>query len=231
MRAWDQYLKALEPELGKDTIKKWAGSIKVLNFDAANLYLEAIDSFQAQWFYEYLLPKARKNFRNENGRLVKIHLQTAQKKPQTKAQIDAEENATKSLFITDPIDPSHTFDTLVESPKNKIIFKLFLEFKTFDKSENPIYNPIYVFGPEGIGKTHLLHATALLLLKQKIKLHYVKLPTFTQNMVAAIKSGQMAKFRTFYRDCDVLIVDDVHHLAHKSATQEEFFHTFNSLHI
>ena len=231
MRAWDQYLKALEPELGKDTIKKWAGSIKVLNFDAANLYLEAIDSFQAQWFYEYLLPKARKNFRNENGRLVKIHLQTAQKKPQTKAQIDAEENATKSLFITDPIDPSHTFDTLVESPKNKIIFKLFLEFKTFDKSENPIYNPIYVFGPEGIGKTHLLHATALLLLKQKIKLHYVKLPTFTQNMVAAIKSGQMAKFRTFYRDCDVLIVDDVHHLAHKSATQEEFFHTFNSLHM
>ncbi len=231
MQAWDDYLKALEPDLGKETIDRWARCLKILNFDAANLYLEAPDSFQAQWFNEYLLPKARKSFLNENGRLVKIHMQVAQKRPLSKADKEKTDRPPAFQFITDPIDQSHTFEALVETLQNKIVFKLFSDFKSFKKTEPPIYNPIYIYGVEGIGKTHLLHATATLLKVQKAKVQYVKSLTFTQNMVSAIKSGKMPEFRDFYRDCDVLIVDDIHHLAHKSATQEEFFHTFNSLHM
>ena len=230
MKAWDKYLEALEPELGKDTINKWAKNLKVLHFDAANLYLEAADSFQAQWYYEYLFPKARKNFLNENGRRVKIHLQIAQKAPETPEEKKSKEDPSKPSFIEDPVDKSHTFDALVSSNQNKIVFKLFSEFKKFSKNSPPPYNPIYIFGPEGVGKTHLLHAATQVLQEQDIKVHYVKALTFTQNMVSAIKTGQMPKFRDFYRECDVLIVDDIHHLAHKSATQEEFFHTFNAFH-
>ena len=231
MQAWDNYLKALEQDLGKETIDRWARSLKVLNFDAANLYLEAPDSFQAQWFQEYLLPKARKNFLNMNGRLVKIHLQVAQKRPQPKSVTEKSEATPTFQFITDPVDQGHTFESLVESSQNKIVFKLFSDFKNFKKTDQPNYNPIYVYGIEGIGKTHLLHATAILLKAQNTRVKYVKSLTFTQNMVSGIKSGKMPEFRAFYRDCDVLIVDDIHHLAHKSATQEEFFHTFNSLHM
>lgn len=231
MQAWDEYLKALEQDLGKETIDRWVRCLKVLNFDAANLYLEAPDSFQAQWFNEYLLPKARKNFLNKNGRLVKIHLQVAQKRPQSKAETEKNETTPKFQFITDPIDQGYTFESIVESPQNKIVFKLFSDFKNFKKTDQPNYNPIYVYGAEGIGKTHLLHAAATLLKGQNAKVQYVKSLTFTQNMVSGIKSGKMPEFRDFYRDCDVLIVDDIHHLAHKSATQEEFFHTFNSLHM
>ncbi len=231
MRAWDDYLRALEKELGKDTIDKWAKrSLKILNFDAANLYLEASDSFSAQWFHEYLYPKASKHFLNENGRLVKIHLQIAHKKPPPKNEPSTAHLVT-SPFIIDPIDSSFTFERLVETSQNKIVFKLFSEFKNFKKSKAPLYNPIYLYGAEGIGKTHLLQATATLLAKQNIKSLYTKLTTFTQNMVSAMKNSQMAQFRLFYRECDVLIVDEVELLAQKSATQEEFFHTFNALHI
>lgn len=231
MRAWDNYLRALEKELGKETIDKWGRrSLKVLNFDAANLYLEASDSFSAQWFQEYLYPKASKNFLNENGRHIKIHLQIAHKKPLPKNAPPSSDK--KNLpFIVDPLDSSFTFDRLVETSQNKIVFKLFAEFKNFKKTKPPLYNPIYIYGAEGIGKTHLLQATAALLEKQNIKCLYTKLTTFTQNMVSAIKTSQMAQFRSFYRECDVLIIDEIEHLAQKSATQEEFFHTFNTLHL
>lgn len=230
MRAWNDYLRALEQELGVDNINRWARTLKVINYDAANLYLEAQDSFQAQWIQEYLLPQARNHLRNENNRLVKIHLQVAQKKPLAKSDLEAPSDTPQSPFITDPIDPAYTFESFVETSQNKMIYKLFLNLKQAAQ-DPPSYNPIYLFGVEGIGKTHLLQAYAQTLKKLNLRVNYVKLPTFTQNMVMAIKSEQMANFRKFYRECDVLIVDDVHHLANKNATQEEFFHTFNTLHI
>ncbi len=189
MQAWDDYLEALEKDLGKETVDRWARSLKVLNFDAANLYLEAPDSFQAQWFNEYLLPKASKNFLNKNGRLFKIHLQVSQKRPLSKTEKEKNEPASTFQFITDPIDQGHTFESLVESPQNKIVFKLFSDFENFKKTDQPNYNPIYVYGLEGIGKTHLLHAAATLLKDQNAKVQYVKSLTFTQNMVSSIKSG------------------------------------------
>lgn len=231
MRAWDQYLKALEKELGTETVNKWIRSLRIVNFDAANLQLEAADTFQAQWFNEYVLPKAQKDFTNENNRRVKIHLQVANKKPLTKSKEEAKASSPFQIFITDPLDAEYTFENLVSLPQNKIVYKLLSDFKSYDVSETPNYNPIYIFGSEGIGKTHLLQATCHLLQAGGARVTYVKLPTFTQNMVVAIKSGQMADFRKFYRKSDVLIIDDIHHLANKSTTQEELFHTFNALHI
>lgn len=231
MRAWENYLKALEHELGKATIDKWARGLKVLHFDAANLYLEASDSFLAQWFHEYIYPKARKNFVNENGRPIKIHLKTPQSQTAAKKEDVLDNEPKANLFITDPLDSSYTLDKLIENAQNKIIYKLISEFESFNPLSPPTYNPIYIYGPSGIGKSHLLQGAAHLLMAQNVKVRYVKLTTFTHNMVQAIKTSNMVAFREFYRDCQVLIVDDVHHLAQKSATQEEFFHTFNALHI
>lgn len=231
MRAWENYLKALEHDLGKATIDKWARSLKVLHFDAANLYLEASDSFSAQWFYEYIYPKARKSFVNENGRPVRIHLKTFQNQRSSEELTPPTTEPLVNPFIVDPLDSSYTLDRLVENSQNKIIYKLILEFEHYNPLAPPVYNPIYIYGPTGIGKSHLLQACAQLLIAQNIKVHYVKLATFMHNMVHAMKTSNMAAFRHFYRDCQVLIVDDIHELAQKSTTQEEFFHTFNSLHI
>lgn len=230
MRAWDDYLKALDKELGVGTVNRWLRSIKVLNFDAANLYLEASDTFHAGWITEHILPKASKDFRNENNRPVKIHLQVANKKNIPKKELESKTPSLFQIFVHDPIDSEYKLENLVELSQNKITYKLFSDFKSYNLNSTPSYNPIYIYGPEGIGKTHLLQATATLLKKQHIKANYVKLLTFTQNMVAAIKTGRMPEFRQFYRDSDVLIIDDIQHLSNKSTTQEELFHTFNALH-
>ncbi len=231
MQAWDKYLKTLESELGKPTVDRWLRTLKVVNYDAANLYLEASDTFSTQWFIEYAKPRITQNFFNENNRLIKVHLQTAHKKPPLKASKTSEKQLSPgSPFTIDPLDPSYTFDQLVEISQNRIILKLLQDFENFNPKTPPLYNPITLFGSMGIGKTHLLQAVANTLEKQNQKVCYVKAATFTYNMVAAIKLGQMSEFRKLYRKVDVLIVDDIQYFAHKKATQEEFFHTFNALH-
>lgn len=231
MRAWDQYLKKLDSELGKATVNRWLRSLKVLHFDAANLHLEASDTFHAQWFSEYASARANEEFKNENNRKIKIHLSIAQKPPAIKKEQDKNTKTPFPIFSLDPIDSDSTFEHLVELSQNKIVYKLLKDVTKHKIKEPPNYNPIYLFGPEGVGKTHLLQALYQRLKKNDVKVQYVKLPTFTQNMVSAIKSGKMPEFRRFYRNCDVLLIDDIHHLANKATTQEEFFHTFNTLHI
>jgi chromosomal replication initiator protein len=93
------------------------------------------------------------------------------------------------------------------------------------------FNPIYLFGKTGSGKTHLLMGTALHLKKMGKKTMYIKAETFTGHVVQAMRLGQMQEFRKVYRDIDALLIDDIHIFSKKAATQEEFFHTFNTLHI
>jgi chromosomal replication initiator protein len=95
-----------------------------------------------------------------------------------------------------------------------------------------LYNPLFIYGDTGLGKTHLMHAIGHSILKRQpdTEIAYVPSEQFTNEMIAAIQSGRTAEFRQRYRRIDVLLVDDVHFLGNKEGTQEEFFHTFNSLH-
>ncbi len=102
---------------------------------------------------------------------------------------------------------------------------------TTASSEKMIYNPIYLHGPSDSGKSHLLMAAFTYLTQQKKQCFYVTASTLTNHIVAAMRTGGMQKLRELYRQHDVLLVDDVHQLAHRSATQEELFHTFNALHV
>lgn len=230
MRSWNEFLERKQQELGKETVDKWLKTLKILNYDAANLYLEASDSFQALWFDEYIRPTLKTVFRNENNRQIKVHIQVANKSLPVKKE-KVEVSTDQYQPFRDPLDPQHTFDYFVQFEQNKILYKLFSDFENFTISSTPLYNPIYVYGASGVGKTHLLQAAYDLLNRQNLKVLYVKLPTFMNNMVKAIKASQMPLFRKLYRDIDALIVDDIDKLSHKNATQEEFFHTFNALHI
>jgi chromosomal replication initiator protein len=230
MRSWNEFLERKEQELGLETVEKWLKPLKVLNYDAANIYLEATDSFQAMWFDEYIRPSLAESFRNENNRQIKVHIQVANKSIPLKKEKPFE-NLDHYHPFKDPLDPQYTFEHFVLFEQNKILYKLFANFEHFAQNPNPIYNPIYVYGASGVGKTHLLQAAHDLLKSQNFNVLYVKLSTFMNNMVKAIKASQMSEFRKFYRDVDVLIIDDLQFLSHKNATQEELFHTFNALHI
>lgn len=217
MKEWEDFLSSLKDELGADIVQKWVP--KLNRFDAGNIYLEAEDSFQTSWFEEHVRPRL-KGFVNANGRSLKVHL-LFEKRPQ-KVREEASENPPYS-FHPSPLDPEMSLEQFVPCEKNLIILKLL-------QDGSSSFNPIYLYGPKGVGKTHLLMGAALAMQKQKKRIFFIRAETFTEHVVQAIRLGQMHPFRKIYRDIDVLIIDDIHIFSKKTATQEEFFHTFNTLH-
>ncbi len=222
MKVWEDFLQTQVKNLGSEAIDKWAKSLKIVFFDAGNLYLEAGDSFQLNWFEEHLRPQIRQFFRNNNQRLIKVHLSMAG------APSPKDKKVWKPVLnlAQDSINPSCRLETYFAGQANFTSFSLLK-----DSLEKMIYNPIYLHGPSGSGKSHLLMAAFTFLTQQKKQCFYVTASTLTNHIVAAMRTGGMQKLRELYRQHDVLLVDDVHQLAHRSATQEELFHTFNALHV
>ncbi len=126
------------------------------------------------------------------------------------------------------LSPDYVFDTFVPGPENRLAHAAAVAV-----SENPgkAYNPVFIHGGVGLGKTHLLQAIChrLLELNPSTNIHYVSCDAFITQFMESVQSGQMAGFRHRFRDVDVLVIDDIHFLAQRERTQEEFFHTFNSL--
>lgn len=240
MQAWEAFLKDQEKELGAATVQKWLRSLKIQRFDACNLYLEAKDSFQALWFEEHIRNKVLLNLVNSNNKKIKVHLtvshspapvQNAQKLP-IKQKTPFASPSFKLLF--DAWDPIATFAHFVWGSENELLKKLFDEIIQASRPgvlPPVLFNPIYLHGPSGSGKTHLLMSLATDFKSKGFKTIYVRAETFTDHVVSAIRAGEMSQFRQAYRNVDILLVDDVHVFTRKGATQEEFFHTFNTLHM
>ncbi|MBV7294345.1 chromosomal replication initiator protein DnaA [Corynebacterium sp. TAE3-ERU12] len=135
--------------------------------------------------------------------------------------------------MSDPVEepslnPKYTFDTFVQGPQNKIAAAAAVAV-----AENPgrSYNPLYIAGPSGLGKTHLLHAIGhyALNLQKDLRLKYVSSEEFTNDFITSLREDAQESFKRRYRNLDVLLVDDIQFLAGKEGTQGEFFHTFNAL--
>lgn len=247
MRAWESFLEKQREKLGSQIVKKWLAPIKVVKFDAGNIYLEAQDHFQALWFEEHVRENAENELFSNNQRKIKVHLSIANayshkktgkrqtaKKPKQTAQPDP------FKFDFDDLDPFCTYENFIPTEANLVPYKLMNEiinFQTqnisedFSDKELITFNPVYLYGLGGTGKTHLLMATTQALRDKGLNAIYVRAETFTDHVVKAIRAGEMSTFRQTYRQADVLIVDDVHIFSRKGATQEEFFHTFNTLHL
>ena len=220
MKAWEDFLILVAKELGKSTVNQWLKPLKVLHFDAGNLYLEAQDAFQSTWFEEHIRTKVRQSLLNNNGRPIKVHLAFTNA-PQKTKKIGTWKPVLN--LVPDNLDPKCLFETYILGKNTPI--------QLFENAvKKALFNPIYIHGPHGSGKTHLLMATANFFKAKGISCFYVRAETFTEHVVAAIRNGAMQKFRDIYRNHDVLLIDDLHVISGRSATQEEFFHTFNTLH-
>lgn len=230
MQAWESFLSTLQIQLGDEAINKWLRPLKVVHFDACNLYLEAQNSFQIEWFEEHVRSKAKGQFRNNNAHPIKIHLTSAEIEHRDKKEKKTNPIPSPPPFrITkDTLHPEMTSENFIINPSNQILASLLAAAKKKDWQAE--FNPLFFHGAPCCGKTHLLQAFAHCFQSQNLRVLYIKAETFTENVVHAIRTGNMQDFRKEHRHADVFIVDDVEHLAKKSATQEEFFHTFNTLH-
>ena len=236
MQAWEEFLNELEKSFGKDTVDKWLRSLKIQRFDACNLYLEPTDSFQAMWIEEHIRPIAKQKFRNKNGHQIHLHLQVLEIKKGEPEIFEPPTTATLR-FESDATYPHCTFDQYACTKTNEMTYRILCNLVGYDPIKNSITtlpasspNPIYIHGPNGTGKTHLLMAATHHLTLRGLKVFFVKAESFAQHVVNAIRSSKMQNFRQIYRSTDVLIIDDIDVLGRKTATQEEFFHTFNTLH-
>jgi len=124
--------------------------------------------------------------------------------------------------------PDHTFDNFVVGPSNRLAHAAALAVAA---KPGRAYNPLFIHGGVGLGKTHLLQAVcqSILVAKDRAQIYYISCDDFTTQFFSAVQGGDMARFRQRFRSIDVLVIDDIHDLAKKDRSQEEFFHTFNAL--
>ncbi|MBB6441838.1 chromosomal replication initiator protein DnaA [Phycisphaera mikurensis] len=127
------------------------------------------------------------------------------------------------------LSPDHTFDQFVAGPNNELALAL---CQSVAEAPATAYNPLFIHGGVGLGKTHLLQAICLQILEARpaFKIVFVSCEKFTNQFLECVRNGRWAQFRLHYREADMLVIDDVHFLAEKERSQEEFFHTFNELH-
>ncbi|MCB1075585.1 MAG: ATP-binding protein [Simkania sp.] len=220
MRTWHDFLKTLEKDLGKETVDKWLRPLKILKFDAANLYLDASDSFQILWFKEHVT----KELMDPNGRKIKLHFYlNGQPLKSRVKKTTTEESSPKQYFSPDHLASHATFENFIKEESPFLACDLLTHIDS-------TYNPIFLYGPSGCGKTHLLMATAHQLKKNGKNVFYVRTETFTEHVIRAFRTSSLQEFRPTYRNLDCLILDDIQMLKGKNTTQEELFHTFNRLH-
>ncbi len=248
MQAWNEFLKTLESEYGQETVSRWLRSLKILRFDACNIYLEAHDSFQLMWFDEHIRPKLG-HLLNNNQKPIKVHVSIPDGQataPRKQKRIPKAPELPSFHIFFDDLDPSCSLDDFILTENNKVAYRVLEELTASmvepkvqamssfsgQKSDPGLatFNPIYLYGPTGCGKTHLLMSITQKLRRVGYKAIYARSELFTEHVVKAIRIGEMSHFRNTYRNADILLIDDVEVFGRKNATQEEFFHTFNTLH-
>ncbi len=223
MQEWDRFLEHLEQKLGKPVVSKWLRTLTISSFDACNLHLEAKDPLHLHWFEEHVRPLSSAILRNRNARPIRVHITvagcTTEKQPKKQKE-------TPSFFLPDQLFTHANFDTFIatETPWLPSFLEDIL-------NKRQLFNPILFWGEHGSGKSHLLMALAQTYQKLGLRAHYIRADTYTQQVVNAIRMFQLRDLRKTYRENDVLLIDDAHLFARKDATQEEFFHTFNTLHL
>ncbi len=231
MNVWTQFLNDLERIIGKKAVARWLRPLRLTSFDARNLYLDADDPFQIHWFFEQVDAQLLSRLQAPSGASIKLHFSVKGRpfdRLQKKSASHTERPATP--FKSSHLDPHALLEHFWTDDTPHFPLQVIKEWL---KQPAPLSlsddNPLYLYGPLGSGKTHLLMGIAHALKAKGLRPFYIQAQTFVEHVVHAFRSSLLHSFRALYRSIDVLLIDDVHLLARKTGTQEEFFHTFNHL--
>ena len=217
----------LKDEMTKISYETWIKNLEIQSFDNDIVVLVASSGFQKESIQSRYYDLLTNTFNFITNKECQINIIS-------KDELQEEEainlpNDVGYGYSNSTLNPKYTFDTFVVGNNNR-----FAHAAALAVAEAPAtsYNPLFIYGGVGLGKTHLMHAigNAILRKNKKANILYVTSEKFTNQLINSIKDNTSAQFRDKYRNIDVLLIDDIQFIAGKERTQEEFFHTFNTLH-
>ena len=216
---WAKILGYMEERLGSVTVSAWLDDAEVVELNDSHLILYSPSDFRRDIIRRRCtdyIQDALKEIFNSDARLLVFG--------------DEERDSFRNKHKTSSMDfnPQFTFDNYVVGPSNRFAHSAAI---AVSKTPGQVYNPLFIYGPPGVGKTHLLYAIANGIRRDNPNANvvYIKGDEFTNELIAAIQNGKNIEFRSKYREADLFLIDDVQFIAGKESTQEEFFHTFNKL--
>lgn len=234
-KVWDEASRHLKETLPKDIFEKWIAVIQCRSVEDDKATLVVGNDFYQSWLEEHYIPLIKKALAAVSGRDLQIDL-TVDYALLSEAE-EVEPRKEKSRSFPPPkrakepksnLNKNYTFDSFVVGPANQ-----FAHAAAMASAQSPsrAYNPLFIHGGVGLGKTHLMQAIGNFILSKKSrgKVCYTTSEAFLNEYIEALQTNSLAKFRKKYRTVDALLIDDIHFLAGKDRLQEEFFHTFNAI--
>ena len=230
---WKQVQNEMKNKLGLDVYESWLKKITFEEEFNNYLLLSVPTRFIRDWITSRYLDQILQIIKVYKKDIIRIEFKIAEKSKNNdlKAADIKENNVNENIsFIKESylqynrIDPNKRFDNFITGSSNKLAYEASL--KVSEKLSH--YNPLYIYGGVGMGKTHLLNSIGFEL-KTKNKVMFISAERFMYQFVKSIKSNDMVKFKEYFRNTDILLIDDIQFISGKEAMQEEFFHTFNAL--
>ncbi len=230
-QCWEETQKELKDKLGDTIFATWIAPLKFTAQDNQNINLEAPDQFFKEWVEKHYFALIRENLQSKGVNSLLVNLVVG-----SKPEYAALANKTSEHNIKPAQGPGlanlnqrYTFENFVVGSGNRHAHAYSLAVAN---SPAKTYNPLFIYGGVGLGKTHLIQAICHQIKNSTTsgaKICYISSEKFTNELIDAIQRHSTAAFRQKYRNVDVLVIDDIHFIAGKESTQEEFFHTFNTL--
>jgi chromosomal replication initiator protein len=224
---WQRCLQRLEGEIEPSVLHTWLQPLQARE-DSDALHLFAPNTYTLDFVRNGYLSRIEGALSDLAGRPIALRLEVGSIAGNVKSGGGAIAPAANKPTVQHNLDPHYTFDNFVEGKSNQLG-----KAAAMQVAQNPgrTYNPLLLYGGTGLGKTHLMQAAGNLMLKHNpsMKLLYVHSERFTEMMIAALRNKNMDDFKHRFRSVDALLIDDIQFFAGKDTTQEEFFHTFNTL--
>ncbi len=220
---WTEVSGRLKGALNDSTYQTWFSEVAPRELDGETLVLAVPNSFTREWIESHFLDLMRAAVRDATGHERQVRLSVEEPEPPATGR---EDQAVRAAIRG--LNPKYTFDLFVIGSSNR-----FAHAAALAVAEAPAqaYNPLFIYGGTGLGKTHLLQAIAHYVMEHssKLSVRYVTSETFMNDFINSLRDKRIEGFKQRYRNYDVLLIDDVQFFEHKERIQEEFFHTFNSL--
>ena len=231
---WGNVLKKLNHEYGNEIFNSWIKNIKIQSQEGDVIFFTVPTRFIRDWITSHYLDKIIFFLNEENSDIkrVKINIDNSLSSNAHQIENNLESNQQFSLNTNNndewPLDERFTFDKFIVGPSNELAFA---SAKRLSLSEKFEFNPLYLYGGVGLGKTHLLHSVAWQIKENnpESKVLYLSAERFMFQFIKSLRQKDTMAFKQKFRSVDVFILDDIQFMMGKTSTQEEFFHTFNSL--